>query len=101
MTNSWDEMRKAKEDSYFEKRNREALERISSAKKIAKPLLSPVTGEPMEQVVIDGVVVNRCKSSGGIWLEPAELEQLVETHKHHSDGVVASWVSNFMKSIKA
>ncbi len=28
MSNSWDEMRQAKEDMYFEKQNRESLEKL-------------------------------------------------------------------------
>lgn len=78
MTDTWNDMRKAKEESYFDRKNREALERLSKKKDEDQPRLSPITGEPMEQVVLHGVVIDRCKTSGGIWLDAGELEQLVE-----------------------
>lgn len=71
------------EDSYMEERNREALKRLAERKKAAeneKPRPSPITGEPMEPEVIHGVVVDRCPSSRGIWLDDGELEQLIDIH---------------------
>ncbi len=85
MKNSWDEMRKAKEDDYFTRKNNEALERLSK-KKQDKPRLSPITGEPMEQVVLNGVVVDRCPTSQGIWLDAGELEQLIDASKSEEEG---------------
>ena len=76
MSNSWDDMKKAKEDSYFDKKNNEALSRLAT-KKEDKPRLSPITGEPMEQIIIQGVVVDRCPTSKGVWLDAGELEQLM------------------------
>lgn len=77
MSDSWDDMRKAKEGSYFAQKDREALERLAS-KKTEEKRLSPITGEPMEQVVVHGVVIDRCPTSGGVWLDAGELEQLME-----------------------
>ncbi len=77
MTDSWDTMKKAKEDSYFEKKNNEALARLAKKENDEKTLNSPVTGEPMEKLVIDGIVVDKCTVSGGIWLDAGELEQLL------------------------
>lgn len=98
MTKAWDEMRKAKEDSYFEKKNNEALQRLSTKKK-EKPRVSPITGEPMEQVVIHGVVIDRCPKSGGIWLDPGELEQLIEASQAEG-GSEKQWSwSNFLSGL--
>lgn len=77
MSNAWDDMRRAKEESYFDKKNREALERLR-AKQGSAPRLSPITGQPMEQLVMGPVVVDRCKDSGGVWLDAGELEALLE-----------------------
>ena len=78
MANSWDDMKRAKEESYFDRKNREALERLAQSASADKPRPSPITGEPMERIVISGVVVDRCPTSGGIWLDAGELEQIVE-----------------------
>lgn len=96
MTNSWDDMRKAKEESYFDKKNREALERLAKKKEEEKPRLSPVTGTPMVQEVLNGVVIDRCESSGGIWLDAGELEELIEAAKSDESNVFL----NFFKGLK-
>ena len=97
MSNSWDEMRKAKEESYFEKKNREALERLSK-KKDDKPRISPVSGQPMEQIVIHGVVVDRDPVSGGIWLDAGELEQLLGAAQC-SGGQGENWLTQFLRGL--
>jgi Zn-finger nucleic acid-binding protein len=78
MTDSWDERRKAQEESYFEQANKEALARLARRKE-QPSRLSPATGSPMDQVALLGVVVDVCRSSGGIWLDAGELEQLTHT----------------------
>ena len=94
---AWDEMRKAKENSYFEKKNREALERLAQ-KKEDEPRPSPITGEPMEQVVLNGVVIDRCNTSGGIWLDAGELEQLIDAAKS-DDADEKKGMLDFFKSL--
>ncbi len=93
MTNAWDDMKTAKENEYFERKNREALDRLATKTESAERK-SPVTGELMEQVVLNGVVVDRCPTSGGIWLDAGELEQLIEQGK--SSG---SWFDGFAQSL--
>lgn len=77
MADSWDDMRRAKEDSYFAKKNKEALARLKGAGE-DKPRPSPITGEPMLREVLHGVVIDRCPTSGGVWLDQGELEQLLQ-----------------------
>ena len=94
MTESWDEMRKAKEDQFFEKANKDAMARI--AKK--EQLKSPVSGEPMIQETAYGVVIERCPTSGGIWLDKGELEKIIEQAKGHVDGK-EGYISQFFNSL--
>lgn len=91
-------MRKAKEDEYFEKKNKEALMRLAEKSK-DKPRLSPVTGQPMEQIVINGVVVDRCPTSKGIWLDAGELEQLINASMAKSEEA-NTWLSGLFSSLK-
>lgn len=94
--NSWDKMEKAKEGSYFEKKNKEALERLNKKQNENKPRLSPITGEPMTQEILMGIVIDRCKKSGGVWLDSGELEKLIETSQEQGD---TKTLGNFFKSI--
>ena len=99
MSNAWDDMKKAKEDSYFAKKNTEALQRLAT-KQQTSPRRSPITGEPMEQIVVHGVVIDRCPTSGGIWLEVGELEQLIEASIGDGDKLEeGKTVLNFIKGL--
>lgn len=73
--------RKALEDQYFHKENEDALKRLQKRGAVEKPRLSPVTGKPMKQVTLMGVVIDQCEDSGGVWLDPGELEELVNASK--------------------
>jgi Transcription factor zinc-finger len=93
-------MKKAKEDSFFDTQSKLATKRLAEKLK-EKPRLSPITGEPMEQVVIDGVVVDKCKTSGGIWLDAGELEQLIGASKgkdkSEEDNALVTFFKNLTK----
>lgn len=100
MSNSWDQMKKAKEDSYFAKKEQEALARLAKRKDQAQAKISPVSGQPMEEVVLNGVVVDRCPVSGGIWLDAGELEQLLELARSEGGGNPdESWISRFARDV--
>lgn len=89
MTDSWDERKRALEDQYFEKENKAALDRLK-ARTNQKKRLSPITGEPMEELTVMGVVIDRCPKSGGIWLDAGELEEIIKSSKKKAD-----WLSEF------
>ena len=96
MSNSWDEMKRAKEDMYFEEQNKKALERIKE-RQGGKKRLSPVTGEPMEELTFMGVNVDRCPKSGGIWLDAGELEEILKNSKDTEKN--KGWIDNFLSFI--
>lgn len=80
MSDTWDERRKAKEDEFFAKENQKALQKLKS-RAAGETRKSPITGEPMEQITIMGVTVDRCPTSGGVWLDKGELDQILEQSK--------------------
>lgn len=42
-------------------------------------LVSPIDGTtPMQQIRRDGIEIDRCPVSGGVWLDRGELEKLLE-----------------------
>jgi Zn-finger nucleic acid-binding protein len=96
MNDSWDDRRRAQEESYFDKQNKEALARIKDGTR--KPRLSPISGEAMTEVVIDGVTVDKCPKSGGIWLDAGELEEIL---KRASDrgGKDGEWLKTFFSGL--
>ena len=98
MGDSWEERRRAQEEQYFDKQNQAALERLKARSN--QPIRrSPVSGEPMEQLTIMGVVVDRDPKSGGIWLDAGELEQIITaaTHTETKD----AWTKKFFDQLFA
>ena len=91
MTDSWDEREKAQEAQYFKKQNDEALARLKGRNTPKRS--SPITGEPMEQIALMGVIVDRCPTSGGIWLDAGELEQILNGAKEHKETFIESFFS--------
>lgn len=80
------------EDDYFHRREQEALERMAT-KKGEAPRISPVSGKPMIQKVLHGVVVDQCQESGGIWLDAGELEQILEGFKGQEESITHKFFS--------
>ncbi len=95
MNDSWDERRRAQEEQYFQKQNEQALKRIKEREQNTTRL-SPVTGKQMEQLTLMGVVIDRCKDTGGIWLDAGELEQIIESSKTQGN---SNWLSNLMSML--
>ena len=101
MADSWDERRRAAEEQYFSRQNAAAMERLKS--RSDKPRLSPITGEPMEQITVMGVVIDRCPASHGVWLDAGELDQILEASKKADagEGFLASLFSGFKDKQKS
>ncbi len=98
MTDSWDEMRRAKEEQFFEEQNKAALARLK-ARGAGDKRISPVSGQPMLQKTINGVVVDVCPVTGGIWLDAGELEQLMKSAAEGGKQGDNGWISGFFKSL--
>lgn len=97
MSDAWNDMKRAKEEAFFERQNQEALARLKKRENEQKPRLSPITGQPMEQLTLMGVVVDRCQTSGGIWLDAGELEQLIKAAQEKETG--EAWSKSFFSGL--
>lgn len=95
MSDSWKEREKALEDQYFDKLNKAALSRLQNK----EARRSPITGDPMEQITVLGVNVDRCKTSGGIWLDAGELEEILNKSKEKDNPAGNSWVQSFFDNL--
>lgn len=40
-------------------------------------IVSPIDGSPMKQVVRNGIEIDVCPTTGGVWLDKGELEKLL------------------------
>lgn len=98
MSDSWKNRERAAEETYFDKENRMAVAKL--ARRVpSEPRNSPITGKPMQQRVMDGVTVDFCADSGGIWLDAGELEELIkiaaEKERQKTNGS-GSWLASLL-----
>ena len=86
MANKWDERKKAHEDEYFVKKEREQLAKLKAkqeaeAKEAAKKvsyMKCPKCGESLKERSFQKIEIDQCTGCGGIWLDAGELEAVAE-----------------------
>lgn len=96
MANKWDERKKAQEDEYFVKKERELIAKMKekqeaeaqAAAKGAFDMKCPKCGEALKERTFQKIVIDQCSGCHGIWLDAGELEQVAE-----KEG--ASWLGKF------
>ncbi len=84
MANKWDERKKALEDEYFVKKERELIEKLKTknAREQKEQLRElcrmrcPKCGEPLKERSFQKISIDQCTGCGGIWLDSGELEQV-------------------------
>ncbi len=83
MTNAWEDRKKALENEYFHKKEREVLDKMKhDAEEILAKGYSkdrcPKCGDMIKPMIFRGVPLDKCPSCGGIWLGPNDLKLLAE-----------------------
>ncbi len=98
MTNAWDERKKALEEEYFRKKEREALDKLKQ-ETIKQSCLGhcPKCGETIEAITFHGVPMDRCPGCGGVWLGPNDFKVLAaKDHRNWFE----RWFNNQEDEIK-
>ena len=96
MANKWDERKKAMEEEYFVKKEREQLEKLKAkqqaesneAAKMACYMKCPKCGGSLKERSFQKIEIDQCSGCGGIWLDAGELEQVAEKD-------TGSWLGKF------
>jgi len=83
MTDIWEERKKALENEYIYKQEKEKIEKMRDADRgrMTRELCRnrcPKCGEPIEAMEFRGVPLDRCPGCGGVWLGPRDLQVLAE-----------------------
>jgi ribosomal protein L37AE/L43A len=100
MANKWDERKKAQEDEYFVKKERELIAKLKAkqdaeAKESAKTasyMKCPKCGAPLKERSFQKIAIDQCTGCNGIWLDAGELEQVAE--KDNSGWLAKFWLKN-------
>ncbi len=98
MSEIFDERRKALEEDYFRRKERELLDKMRqelAAEAAARGQAGrqcPLGHGALAEEARGSVVIDRCEQCGGIWLDRGELEEVTR----QSGG----WFDNFIGSFK-
>ena len=96
MANKWDERKKAQEEEYFVKKERELLANMKAkqeaeAKEAAKKasyMKCPKCGDSLKERSFQKILIDQCTGCNGIWLDAGELDEVAE-----KEG--GSWLGKF------
>jgi len=96
MADKWDERKKAQEDEYFVKKEKELIEKLKArqereAKQSVKEICHmrcPKCGEPLKERSFQKILIDQCAGCGGIWLDAGELEDVAGREER-------SWLGRF------
>lgn len=98
MSDAWEDKRKAAEESYFAKKDAEALKGIK-AHGASDARKSPISGEPMQPITVRGVQAFRCPSSGGVWFEKGCLEQMLQSISEATGSSESGWLGGLLSDL--
>ena len=84
MADKWDERKKARDDEYFVKKERELLAKLKAkqeseakaANQKSSYMKCPKCGEPLKERSFQKIAIDQCTGCNGIWLDAGELEQV-------------------------
>jgi uncharacterized protein len=98
VANKWDERKKAQEDEYFVKKERELLAKLKTKQeeeartsaKNASYMKCPKCGEPLKERSFQKILIDQCTGCNGIWLDAGEIEEVAGRDDE-------SWLGKFWK----
>ena len=89
MANKWDERKRAQEDEYFVKKERDVLAKLKAKQETETCYMHcPKCGAPLKQRSFQKIEIDQCTGCNGIWLDAGELEQVVGKEE-------SSWLGKF------
>ncbi|HYO64101.1 MAG TPA: zf-TFIIB domain-containing protein [Pyrinomonadaceae bacterium] len=98
MSDIFDDRRRGLEEEYFNRKNREALEKLRAKRategasgRAEGARLCPLGHGPLAEVAVGNVFVDRCEQCHGIWLDEGELERIT---RGEAEG--GNWLSDLL-----
>ena len=99
MPDTWDDRKRALEEDYFHRKEKEAIERMR-AMRAAEGALPPGSSArrcdgTLMEIDYEVVKIDRCEKCNGVWLDSGELEQL--TKQEDSGGFLGRMFGSFSR----
>ena len=97
MSEIWDDRRKALEEDYFRRKERETIEKMREhmfvEAEAEAALKCPRDHELLTRMEHEGIYLDRCPQCKGVWFDAGEMETLTNREQE-------TWVDRFIKSFK-
>jgi hypothetical protein len=83
MTDIWEERKKAIENEYFHRKEKELLAKLKSStteqqvRELSRNRC-PKCGETLQAMTFRGVPLDKCPACSGVWLGPRDLQALAQ-----------------------
>jgi len=88
MSDAWDDRKKSLEEEYFRRQEQEAIEKLRAEREAeaarAAALKCPRCDGVLAEISYEDVLVDRCESCHGVWLDAGELERLTAREERTS-----------------
>lgn len=89
MADAFDDRRRGLEEEYFQRKNKEAIEKLREKIKVAEDakaagtssMSCPRCGGSLKEGKFEDVSIDTCEKCAGVWLDAGELEQLTQREK--------------------
>ena len=90
MSDAFDQRRKALEEEYFRRKDKESLDKLRAAlhaeaqakgEEAAEPMQCPRCGGSLKEETFDEVQIDRCDTCHGVWLDAGELRQIAQKER--------------------
>ena len=86
MASKWDERKKALENEYFVKKEKELIDKLKAKQEKEKEaegskayyMRCPKCGAALKERSFTKILVDQCTACNGLWLDAGELEQVAE-----------------------
>jgi hypothetical protein len=84
MADKWDERKKAIEEEYFLRKEKELIAKLKAKREKDDDqalqklchMRCPKCGQPLKERSFQKVMIDQCPGCGGIWLDAGELEEV-------------------------
>ncbi len=88
MGDALDDRRRGLEEEYFNRKNREAIEKLREKMKVAEEAKAngsstmncPRCGDDLKEQQYEEAVIDTCEKCGGVWFDSGELEKHLAAH---------------------
>jgi hypothetical protein len=83
MGDALDDRRRGLEEEYFNRKNREAIEKLREKMKVAaeakaagaSTMNCPRCGDALKEDDYEDIIIDTCEKCGGVWFDSGELEK--------------------------